>query len=62
MSRLSFWVFTIFDFSQKKPLRFFGWANVWVFWDNNSSKQRLIELKFWTKVVLIVVQMLFKPF
>ena len=29
-------------------------------WGNDSSKKRQIELKFWTQVVLIVVQMPFK--
>ena len=32
------------------------------FGDNNSSKQRQIELSFWPQLVLIVVQMPFKGF
>ena len=62
-----------FDFSQKKPLRFFGsgpiWAHFGIFFlggggggGNDSYKQRLIELKFWPQVVFIVVQMPFKVF
>ena len=33
-----------------------------VFVGNSSSKQRLIELKFWPQVVFIVVQIPFKAF
>ena len=32
------------------------------FWGNNSSKRHYIELKFWTQVVLIVVQIPFQAF
>ena len=31
-------------------------------WDNNSSKQRQIERKFWPQIVFIVLQMIFKWF
>ena len=66
-SSVSFWVFVAFDFSKKKPLRFFGsgpiLAHFLVFWGNKSSQQRLIEQTFWSQVVLlIVVQMPFKAF
>ena len=37
-------------------------AHFWAFWGNNSSKQRLIELKFWSQVILIVAQIPFKAF
>ena len=50
----------------KKPQRFFGSTPILthflVFRGNNSNKQRLTELKFWSQVVLIVVQMPFKAF
>ena len=66
MSSFNFWIFIIFDFGQKKLLRFFGsgpiWAHFAVFEDNNSSKQRLIEPNFWPQVALIVVQIPFKAF
>ena len=66
MSSFSFLVFVVFDCSQRKPQRFFGsgpiWTHLEVLGANNFSKQRLIGLKFWAQVVLIVVQMPFKAF
>ena len=38
------------------------WAHFGFLGGNKSSKQRQIELKFWSQVVLIVVQMAFKTF
>ena len=62
----SFCVFADIDFTRKKELLFFGsglnWAHVGGFWDNNSSKQRQIEMKFLPQVVLIVVQIPSKEF
>ena len=50
------------EISQKQPLLFLVQDHFWVFWGNNSSKQCLIELKFWLQVVLMVAQMLLKAF
>ena len=59
-------VFAASDFSQKKPLYFFGsgpfWAQFWNLWCNNSSKPCLIERELWSELVLIVLQMPFKAF
>ena len=38
------------------------WPIFGFFWGNNSSKQRLIELKFWSQVILRVAQIPFKEF
>ena len=65
MSSFISWVFSVLDFTQKK--QHFLWFRTqldpfWGSWDNNSSKQRPIELKFWPQVILIAAQMLFKAF
>ena len=54
MSSFSFLVFAVFDFSQKKPQSFLSsrpiLADFWIFWGNNSSKQKKKHFLtiFWT--------------
>ena len=66
MSSFRLWLFVVFDFSQKKPLRFFGSGPIWghfgFFMGNNPGKQCLILLSFWAHDALIVAQMPVKAF
>ena len=65
MPIFSFLVFAVLNFTQKKQLFFWFMTLLgpfWWVWGNNSSKQCQIELIFWPRGVLIVLQMPFKVF